>query len=602
MLKTYRIGDFAGVNYNRDLTSADFSVATRALNIDFVGGTGITGRPAFRTLATAPGSDWYTWCEAIGSNVYSMRTGVGAVVSGDTALLHNTPIVLRTPQAGSTNIWMVSQFDGAIRASATIGGASAASIGMKNAQVAGGLSVSGCDVNATYLIATPSGDLAGYTMNSVSIFAVANPGSGGYQSGHTQDFIYTSHCAVLRQSRRFLVGQGNRVWFSDPDAYTFTSGNYVSFDGGIGGNTITAMTETTEGVYVFTSNGIIFIYGETVDANGNALLQYRRISDIGCTVPYYGITSGSEGIYFLNANRLYVVRGVSVSRISTPFDYTANPTAWANPNAQTGRDNKGSTASGLDVHYFPFAYGQSKYTAGTTTWDPSNAWIGLHCGNQKLFLYGKSPDLGGSSATTLANTNGGTWVLDIPTKKWSYWNISPNCMTTGHEVISATANAYDIRDTSGVRYYFASSGAGLTNWTAKTLSKSDTTQNSDSPGLFGTEYWTGYGSLGSPGVNKRISGYRVWGQGSSSYPIGTYLYCDFEQTTRAPTGTFISGGAGTQIGYKLIDAGVTGSCVSIRLTRSAAGQKWHIGAIDFFYDDIGPGTILTARNISGVDT
>ena len=78
MLKTYRIGDFAGVNYNRDLTTSDFAVATRALNVDFVGGTGISGRPAFRTLTTAGGNEWYTWCEALGSGKYSARNGLSS--------------------------------------------------------------------------------------------------------------------------------------------------------------------------------------------------------------------------------------------------------------------------------------------------------------------------------------------------------------------------------------------------------------------------------------------------------------------------------------------------------------------------------------------
>lgn len=596
-MKSYRIGDFAGVNYNRDLTSADFSVATRALNVDFVGGTGISGRPAFRTMVTAGGSEWYTWCEALAPTRYTMRNAVASTV-GSLAPYYSTPIILRTPQGSSTNIWAVNQFDGSTIISGTLGGANPVYVNLKNTQIAGGLSISGTDINGVWIIATPSGDLGSYSSGAIA--AITLPASGGYTTA-SGNFLSAAHCAILPQSRRVIVGQKEKIWFSDPDAYTFTNGNYLTL-GGIGYTSITNMVETPEGIYVFTASGIIFIYGETTDSNGNAILQYRKISDVGCTTPYYGVSKGPSGIFFLGENGLYKVSGVTVTRIQTPFDYTWELNPWANPNAQTGRDSLGSTAASQDVHYFPYHFGLIKYTTATTTADPSYGSIGVHQSGRKLYVYGKSPDLGATAAVTLANTNGGTWVMDIPTNKWSYWDISPNCMTSGYQLASGAVNAYDARDSNKERLYFAASGAGLTRWTGKTLCRSDASQNADSPGAFAVDYWTGYGSLGSPGVNKRISGYRVWGQGSTSYPVATNVYCDFEQTSRAPTGTFISGGMGTQIGYKLIDAAVTGSCVSLRIQRAAAGQKWHIGAIDLFYDDIGVGTILGGRSISGVDT
>lgn len=597
-MKSYRIGDFAGVNYNRDLTSADFAVATRALNVDFVGGTGISGRPAFRTMVTAGGSEWYTWCEALNGSSYSLRNTFMPVPAVSSAPFQTTPIILRTPQGGSTNIWAVSQFDGTTIISSTLGGADPTYSNLKDTQIAGGLSISGIDVAGYWMIATPQGVLGYYSLGTFS--SIPNPGSGGYNT-NAQNFAYASHCAVLAQSRRLIVGQRDRIWFSDPDAYTFTAGNYLSL-GGYGDGGITNMVETPEGVYVFSSNGIIFIYGETTDANGNAILQYRRISSIGCLTPYYGVTRGPAGIFFLAADGVYKVSGVTVSKVQTPFDYAWELNPWANPNSQTGRDSSGSTASGQDVHYFPYYFGHYKFDTATLVADPSYGSIGVHQSGRKLYVYGKSPDTGGASSLGLASTNGGTWVMDIPTNKWSYWDISPNCMTSGYQVNSLTVLKYNARDSGKERLYFAASGAGLTRWTAKTLCRSDASQNADSSGTFAVDYWTGYGSLGSPGVNKRISGYRVWGQGSSSYPVSTNVYCDFEQTSRSPTGTFVSGGLGTQIGYKLIDAAVTGSCVSLRIQRAAAGQKWHIGAIDLFYDDIGVGTILGSRSITGVDT
>lgn len=597
MLKTYRIGDFAGVNYNRDLTTSDFAVATRALNVDFVGGTGISGRPAFRTFATAGGSEWYTWCEALGGSQQSMRN-TAITASGSSEPFTTTPIILRTPQAGSANIWAVSQFDASVIASSTQGGVNPTYVNQKNAQIAGGLSITGTDIASNWIIAMPSGHLIRFVSSAFS--AITLPASGSYNT-NSVDFSRASHCAVLTQSRRLIVGQRDTIWFSDPDNFTFTSGNYLTI-GGYGNGGITNMIETPEGVYVFSSNGIIFIYGETSDANGNAILQYRRISDEGCSTPYYGVTKGPSGIFFLGDNGLYKVSGVSISKVQTPCDYTWGLNPWANPDSQTGRDSLGSTSVGKDTHYFPYHFGVIKYTSATTTSDPSNGSIGVHQSGRKLYLYGKSPDLGSTAAVTLANTNGGTWVMDIPTNKWSYWDISPNCMTNGYQLNSTTANRNEARDSAKERLYFVSSGAGLTNWSAKTLCRSDASQDSDSPAAFKVDYWTGYGSLGSPGVNKRFSGYRVWGQGSSSYPVTTSMYCDFETTSRAPTGSFSSGEIGTQIGYRLLDAGVTGSCVSLRLQRISSGQKWHIGAVDLFYDDVGPGTILAARNASGGDT
>lgn len=591
----YRLSDFPGVNYNRDLTTAGFNAATRALNIDFVSGGGITPRPAFRTLLTSGTSEWYTWCGAVRDS-YNL---IG-LMEHQTALVHdasfNSSIILRTPQSGSTNLWAVSQTTGTTIASMTLGGTSATS---RN-RIRGGLSLTDEPIAGYYVVAAPTGELATFRVYyAFSAFtALTAPASGSYVSGGLGS---GTHVAVLPQSRRLLVAQGQRVWFSDPDAVTFTSGNYFNIapygTGTFMNDPISGLISSGNNVYIFTPKNLYMVYGETTDSNGNAIIQYRRIASVGCTAPYYGITKDKMGrVYFLGGGGLYTVDGASVTRIQLPFEYVWQSTPYAIPGLQTQRDVLGTNASSKDLHYFPYEH---LFDEGIPGAQITYSNIGVHVSSRKLFVYAISPDLGADSSTALSNCKGGTWVLDLPTNKWAYWDISPRCMTSGFEALNSSGNYQDVRDSVRERYYFTSSGAGLTNWSAKTLVRSDPTQSADSPGNISCEYWSGYDGLGSPGVNKKIDSIRIWGMGSTGSPLTVETYCDFETTFRGASGTYSCGtfsGASSSIGYKIIDVGSTGSCFSFRLYRSASTQAWHVGAVDIFSQTIGTGGSLTARS------
>ena len=595
-MRSYRLSDFPGANFNLDQSSAGFRSPMRVYNIDFVAGTGITARPAFRTHVTAAGSYWYTWCESVFPANYVSAGNSNQYANPVPAYLDTeafaAPIIIRTPQSGSTNLWAVSPLDGTTVGSMTLGGGGTDST-MVQHQYHGGLSISGTGAAAAgVLITTPQGNIASgtYGATTFTFSAVTSPATGSYGSNAT-------HCAVLHQSRRYLVGQSNRVWFTDPDSTTFSSNNYFSLPGSTYNiySSITGMTETNDGVYIVTNNGIFFVYGETTDSNGNALIQYRKISELQCPIHYYGLTKGDDSaIYVLTLSGLYQIRGVSTSRIQMPFDYVYEPSPYAPISNYTTRDTSGTNASGKDLHYFPHM-SYSMFTWDGTTYERPATWMGVAAGGRKLFVYGKSPDLNQSAATTLSNVNGGTWVLDLPTNKWSFWDISPNCITFGFQPTGTPANTYRTRAMSKSRIFFASSGAGLTNWSGKTIMRSDTGQVADSPGSFSVEYFTGFDGLGIDGSNKFFHSARIWGQGNSLYPVTVDPYVDYEQLT-SRTGTFDVGNFGSRISYKIFPIGTTGGACALRLYRTSSGQNWHIGAIDFFYDDVSKAAGLNTQS------
>lgn len=594
-LKTYSITDFPGANFNADMTSAGFRVPNRVLNVDFVSGTGITPRPSFRTHVTAGGSYWYTWCQSIHRYASHISSGYQTNTSISNRAGLYGPIFLRTPQSGSTNLFAVDHYSGATIGSATIGGTDAAAYGnLVFAQISGGLSITDIPITAfgRIYIATPTGELCRYSMGGGMFTALASPGYGSYAGPATYPAsTYSAYVAILPQSRRLLLAQGGRVWFSDPDSETFTSPNYFTLNSGTSGmSVVTGLATVGESVYILTNSGIYIIYGETTDSNGNALMQYRRISDEGCPIPYYGFTKGENGtVYFYNNRGLHALRGVSVTDIPTPIDYTKEPSIYAPYGAHSNRDVLSVNATGKDLHYFPSVdYSMGEYTSGTNYEFPLS-WVGVSQIGRKLFLYGKSPDLGGATNTSITTTKGGCWVLDLPTNKWAYWDISPNCMTGGYEQLSTTANYYESRSAGRYRYYFASSGAGYTNWSAKTLNRSDPLQSADTPANINVEYFTGYENFGRPGVEKRFESFRVHGAATSAVTIDTFP--DWQPTAqylgaRASfnVGDYSLAGP-TRGGFKIFQINLQADKLAFRIYRNSSQQLWHIGQLDVFYDD-----------------
>lgn len=583
-LKTYSITDFPGANFNADLTSAGFRAPSRVLNVDFASGTGIDARPAFRTHTTAGGSQWFTWCQAL-RPLGVTTTGelnISGPVAFDTAASYS-PIILRTPQSGSTNLFAVSQFDGSTHRSMTLGGVAAGT--SDNIFTMGGLSITSSPINSSnYVIACATSELAYYAPGvGGSMGGVASPGYGSYATG-----TY-SYVAILGQSQRLLVAQTNgRVWFSDALSTTFTSPNYFTISA-VG--QVTNMFSVEGNVYVLSTGGIYLIYGETTDANGNALVQWRKISDLRCPVPYYGSCLGDDGtIYILSTDGLYALRGTSVSRIQLPFDYTRNSSAYAPYGTHSNRDTLTVNTSGKDLHYFPyFGYFMNEYHGTGPVYDNSNSSIGIHQGGGKLFIYAKSPDLGTATATTLTTTKGGTWVLDIASQKWAYWDISPLCMTTGHEQIASTSNFYESRGSGRRRFYFTSSGAGYTNWTAKTLNRSDPWQSADTPANINVEYFTGFDNFGAPSVEKRFESVRVYGAATSSVTID--FFPDFQSTASylGSRATFNVGDyslAGpTRAAFKIFPINLSADKLAFKIYRNSSQHLWHIGQLDVMYDD-----------------
>lgn len=115
--------------------------------------------------------------------------------------------------------------------------------------------------------------------------------------------------AVKPGSNRLVLAAGDVVFFSDPDApETFQTDNFVRLDAG-DGESIVAVTAWRELLFVFKQTKFYVFTGESVDAAGGPIFNYRTVA-ANQGVEHHGMAvAGDGGVYFTNATGLYVTTG-----------------------------------------------------------------------------------------------------------------------------------------------------------------------------------------------------------------------------------------------------------------------------------------------------
>ncbi len=112
----------------------------------------------------------------------------------------------------------------------------------------------------------------------------------------------------------------SRVYFSDPGApETWTSTNYIDLDPG-DGEVIQAAITWREYVFVFKETKFYVFTGESTDADGNPVFNYRKIdTGVGACAPR-GVAADENGVYFIHLTGVYVTTGEAPVKISEKID------------------------------------------------------------------------------------------------------------------------------------------------------------------------------------------------------------------------------------------------------------------------------------------
>lgn len=147
-------------------------------------------------------------------------------------------------------------------------------------------------------------------------------GCGGVNAIYRYDGAWTSvampasfnpsYLAVMPISGRIVAANGSRVHFGDAGASeTFGVNNWVDLWPG-DGETIAGLIVYRDALYVFKQSRFAVFYSEGIDADGEPVFNYRGVdtrnglTDYGAGGP---LVVGDEGVYFTNANGVYLTTG-----------------------------------------------------------------------------------------------------------------------------------------------------------------------------------------------------------------------------------------------------------------------------------------------------
>jgi len=135
-----------------------------------------------------------------------------------------------------------------------------------------------------------------------------------------------------------VIDANSKVSFSDQGApETFGVNNFVQLTPG-DGNPITGADIFDNKLFVFKADKFFVFYGNTADASGNPVFNYRTVdTGIGCYIgnnyPMKAYAAGPDGLYFQGYDGIYKTSGgppVKISQALDPF-FQLQSTTRINP-------------------------------------------------------------------------------------------------------------------------------------------------------------------------------------------------------------------------------------------------------------------------------
>lgn len=275
-----------------------------------------------------------------------------------------------------------------------------------------------------------------------------------------------------------------RVEFSNAgDPETFTTGDFVGLNPGDGENLL-ALVAWRDLLFAFKQSKFFVFYGNSVDATGGAVFNYRTVAT-GVGVWSSGAAcAGPDGVYFADRTGIYRTAGGPPQKISTPvdpiFDFgfgSTSPSAFY-------QDSELNTSPGraLKWHngclYFMYAAGESSTRNRVLKWNPQ---------------------------------------LDA----WTLWSVPMYNLTSFG--VSGTS--------SSVRDLMFSYATGSNH-----IGRMSTSFTDDDGTDITSRYRTGFSDLGIPGRRKDIDGTRLWGTGTVAV-AGSRDFGDLDSATSVTLGT-----------------------------------------------------------------
>lgn len=216
---------------------------------------------------------------------------------------------------------------------------------------------------------------------STEYFYVANgadtlwrwTGSAWSQPASMPDPIYLARAPVSgRLVAANLPGNTSRVMFSAADnPESWPANNYVDLV--MGDGQINALVAWGTNLYAFKGNRHFIFYGESTDADGNPIFNYRPVEGHGAL----DAAAGFEGVYFTDGRSVWVTTGGQPTRISEPIE--------------------------------PYLRGQ--VTLASTTVDLSALANSLQVTYSVGRLFFSVPITGGGTRTLVFDPQSGTWTL-----------------------------------------------------------------------------------------------------------------------------------------------------------------------------------------------
>jgi hypothetical protein len=254
------------------------------------------------------------------------------------------------------------------------------------------------------------------------------------------------------------AAQVSRVQFSDAGApETWTAANYVDLHPN-DGQAIQGMIAWRELLFVFKGTRFYVFYGNSIDASGNPVFNYRTVDGYGAGNkssggPIYAV-AGTDGVYFANATGIFRTTGGPPVKISGALE----------PYFRGGLSSFFSLAGGATPVSLTFAGGRLFVPAPTA--------------DREVFVY------------------------DPLTEQWSVWQFA--------DAVTASTNPHFAQYRSTI---YVVTGT-------KFFNQFSTSASDDAGTTITSRYRSGFSDLGTPDV-KRMHSWRLQGSGVPTLKVST---------------------------------------------------------------------------------
>lgn len=243
---------------------------------------------------------------------------------------------------------------------------------------------------------------------------------------------------------------------ADGNPETWGANNYIYLTPG-DNEDIQGAISWREFVFIFKNTKFFAFYGNTVDASGKPVFNYRRITGAGMACPL-GVCASPDGVYFIDRRGIYFTNGAQPARISSPVDPLF--------------------IGGASPFFLPGAINPSAFSQCSLAFYNGRLYAGLPLGT--------------------ATANSHTLVFDPATGVWTLWDIPAGAMAA-----SLTQ--------PGVLLFTYASGTNDVGQYAPNA------YTDDAGTAITSRYRSGFYDLGAPGREKTVRQTELVGQGVVSF-------------------------------------------------------------------------------------